>query len=88
MTWIKNHEKAKDLLVDNLYDFLGALMFGIGFYNFAENGGFAPGGVTGMALLIREFVPDIPLGLLSFLINIPFVCPYWEKNICCAASAP
>lgn len=73
MSWIKKHEKAKDFLIDNLYDFLGALMFGIGFYNFAENGGFAPGGVTGIALLIREFLPQIPLGLLSFAINVPII---------------
>ena len=69
--WTK--DKAKELLVDNLYDILGAVMFGIGFYNFADQGGFAPGGVTGMALLVREFVPSVPLGLLSLLINVPII---------------
>lgn len=65
--------RVKELIIDNLYDIAGALMFGIGFYNFADLGGFAPGGVTGMALLIQEFIPGIPLGLLSFLINIPII---------------
>lgn len=73
MPWKWDADNWKDFLVDNLYDILGALMFGIGFYTFAENAGFAPGGVTGMALLIREFLPQVPLGLLSFLINVPIL---------------
>ena len=68
-----NWERVKDLVLDNLYDLFGALMFGIGFYNFAEGGSFAPGGVTGIALLLREFIPGVPLGIMSFCVNIPII---------------
>ena len=68
-----NWERVKDLVLDNLYDLFGALMFGIGFYNFAEGGSFAPGGVTGSALLLREFIPGVPRGIMSFCVNIPII---------------
>lgn len=70
-------KKTKEFLVDLLLDIAGSFMFGIGFYTFAEKGNFAPGGVTGIALLIREFFPMLPLGMLSFAINIPIILVCW-----------
>lgn len=68
---------GKEQVMDLVFEVLGAVMFSIGFYSFAENAGFAPGGVTGLAMLIRHFVPVLPLGTLSFCINIPII-------LCCA----
>lgn len=73
----KDAKKVKQFWIDLLLDVAGALMFSIGFYTFAENGDFAPGGVTGIALLIREFFPMLPLGLLSFAINVPIILACW-----------
>ncbi len=47
-------------------------MFALGFYTFAEQAGFAPGGVTGISLMIRYYT-GLPLGMLILLINVPIV---------------
>lgn len=65
-------ESAKDFAVDTLYDIVGTALFALGFYTFAEKGGFAPGGVTGIAMIVRHFT-GAPLGTLSLLLNLPLV---------------
>lgn len=65
-------ESAKDFAVDTLYDLVGTALFALGFYTFAEKGGFAPGGVTGIAMIVRHFT-GAPLGTLSLLLNLPLV---------------
>lgn len=64
--------RRNELLVDLLYDICGSIPFALGFYTFAENGGFAPGGVTGIALIIRHFTGS-PLGTTTLLLNIPIL---------------
>ena len=58
---------------DILADVLGALLYGAGVYVFAVNANFAPGGITGLAILINHFFPFLPIGTLTVLINIPVV---------------
>ena len=65
-------QKAKDFAVDVLFDIVGTALFALGFYTFAEKGGFAPGGITGIAMIIRHF-SGAPLGSLSLLLNAPIV---------------
>ena len=65
-------QKAKDFAVDTLYDVVGTALFALGFYTFAEKGGFAPGGLTGIAMIIRHFT-HAPLGTLTLLLNLPIV---------------
>ena len=62
-------EWGKDLLMD----VLGALLYGAGVYVFAVNANFAPGGITGMAILVNHFLPFLPIGTLTVLINIPVI---------------
>lgn len=62
----------KEVGVDTLYDIVGSILFALGFYTFAENGGFAPGGITGIALVVRHFT-GAPLGTLSLLMNVPII---------------
>ena len=62
-------EWGKDLLMD----ILGALLYGAGVYVFAVNANFAPGGITGMAILVNHFLPFLPIGTLTVLINIPVI---------------
>ncbi len=57
---------------DTLYDIIGCALFALGFYTFAEQGGFAPGGMTGIALMIRYFT-GAPLGALVLCMNIPII---------------
>ncbi|NMA18322.1 MAG: YitT family protein [Clostridiaceae bacterium] len=54
------------------YDAFGSFMFAIGVYNFAAQADFAPGGVTGIAIILNKYT-ELPIGLLSFAINIPLI---------------
>ena len=65
-------EKGKLLWGDLVYDFAGAVLFSVGVYTFAGNADFAPGGVTGLALLLTH-VFGIPIGTLTLLINLPLI---------------
>ena len=44
--------KAKNILLDLIYDIIGSIFYGISIYTFAKIGNFAPGGMSGLA---REF---------------------------------
>ena len=62
---------AKDLL----HDIAGSFLFAMGVVYFAENAPFVPGGVTGMAMIIRHFtkpiLPGLGIGAITLCINIP-----------------
>lgn len=70
----------KTLAVDILFDIVGCVLYGAGIYNFAYASNFAPGGVSGLAILVNtltkglSFAPNgIPIGLAMILINIPII---------------
>lgn len=69
---VKIEWKTRDFWIDLACDIGGSLLFALGFYTFAENGGFAPGGVTGIAMMLRHFT-GAPLGVLTLLLNVPIV---------------
>lgn len=54
------------------YDAFGSFMFALGVYNFAAQADFAPGGVTGIAIILNRYT-EVPIGLLTFAINIPLI---------------
>ncbi|GHU62932.1 membrane protein [Clostridia bacterium] len=64
--------KVKGYLQDILYDIIGALIQGIGIYCFIVPADIAPGGASGLAILINRFV-SIPIGILMLAINIPLL---------------
>lgn len=55
-----------------LYDIIGSLIYAVGIYTFASDAQFAPGGITGIAVILNYFF-NTPLGLLSILANIPII---------------
>ena len=60
-------------VIQNLfYDAFGSFLFAIGVYNFAAQADFAPGGVTGIAIILNNYT-ELPIGLLTFAINIPLI---------------
>lgn len=61
-------EWGKDLL----YDFASAVLQAIGMHCFVEPCKIAPGGVSGVALLIN-YVSGAPIGLMTFLLNVPLL---------------
>lgn len=55
-----------------LYDLIGALLLGISVCVFAVNAKFAPGGVTGLAVIANRLF-RLPIGMATLLINIPIL---------------
>lgn len=68
---MKKHT-IKKLFFDIFFDLLGALFYSTGIYIFAKNAGFAPGGLTGLALIINHLW-NMPIGLTTFILNIPLI---------------
>lgn len=66
------NNKKQDLLIDLLYDILGSIFFGMGIYSFAKNAGFAPGGLSGIVLILNHLF-EIQIGTITFLLNIPLI---------------
>ena len=60
------------LLWDLLYDIAGSILYAAGIYTFAGNAGFAPGGVSGLALILNHLL-GLPVGTVTLLFNIPLV---------------
>lgn len=56
---------------DVLHDIVGSILYAAGIYTFAATANFAPGGITGVAMIINHFFPFLRIGLLSLLINVP-----------------
>lgn len=65
-------QSAKQIAGDLLYDIAGSILFAAGLYTFAGNAGFAPGGISGLALIFNELW-NLPIGTVTLLINIPLI---------------
>lgn len=70
---IKNHFKGRNLIKEIGMDSIGSLLYAIGIYYFAINANFAPGGISGAAIIINYFFNIIPIGTISVLLNIPII---------------
>lgn len=64
-------DKMKEIGIDVIYDIIGSVLYAVGFYTFASNADFAPGGVGGISIIINHYLPWMPLFLCQNLINIP-----------------
>lgn len=60
---------GRDLLLDTI----GAILVSIGIISFTKNAGIAPGGVAGVSLILHYFFPQLPLGTLQLLLNVPLI---------------
>lgn len=63
--------RLKIFAVDTIYDIIGSILYAVGYYTFASNADFAPGGVGGIAIIINHYLPWVPLFLCQNIINIP-----------------
>lgn len=61
-------ERGKDLI----YDFAGAFLQALGVWCFIEPCRIAPGGVSGMALLVY-YLTAVPVGIMTLVLNIPLL---------------
>ena len=62
----------RTLALDLLCDMVGGILYAVGIYTFAKMANFAPGGLSGLALLMN-YLWDLPIGLTTMAMNIPLV---------------
>ena len=46
---------GKELVLDISYDIVGSVLYALGIYTFAKTADFAPGGLSGLALIMNHF---------------------------------
>ena len=69
---MKKQHRVLKVFLDVFVILAGTFIFAAGLYFFIEPANIAPGGVSGIALLIN-YVSGAPVGVLSALINIPLI---------------
>ncbi|MCI6706153.1 MAG: YitT family protein [Eisenbergiella massiliensis] len=57
---------------DVLADIAGGLFYALGIYTFAKTANFAPGGLSGLAL-ITHHLWGLPIGIMTLVFNIPVI---------------
>ena len=57
---------------DTLYFIAGSILYALGLYTFALGAGFAPGGVSGVSIIINHFT-GLPIGVLALALNLPLI---------------
>ena len=77
--------REKELALDLLADVAGGFVQAVALHCFINNIDIAPGGASGMAILLNRLT-NLPIGTLTFLINIPLLIASWiylgkEKTI-------
>ncbi|MEW8992832.1 YitT family protein [Clostridium sp.] len=65
-------QKIYDFTIDTFYDIIGSILYAAGIYTFALSANFAPGGISGLSIIINHFT-KIPIGTCSLLLNIPII---------------
>lgn len=70
MNW--NYKKIKNFCIDLVCDILGSILYATGIYTFAKTADFAPGGISGLALIFNHLW-DFPIGMMTLILNIPLV---------------
>ena len=62
----------RDFALDLGSDLVGSILYAIGIYTFASRADFAPGGISGLSLILNHLW-GLPIGTVSLLLNIPFI---------------
>lgn len=65
-------KKSRVFFIDLLYDIIGSLFFDIGIHSFVEPASIAPGGMSGIAIIIN-YLTNLPIGVMTFALNIPLL---------------
>ena len=65
-------KKKKTLLIDLLCDLAGGILYAMGIYTFAKMADFAPGGLSGLAL-ISNYLWGLPIGLMTLILKVQLV---------------
>ena len=69
--------RRKKILIDLLCDLAGGVFYAMGIHTFARMADFAPGGISGLAL-IGNHLWNLPIGVMTIVLNIPLVLISWK----------
>ena len=70
-------KKGKEFILDVLYDMAGGLIMAVGLSCFVGPAQIAPGGVSGLAILVN-FLTGLPVGTVNLAFNIPLLLLAWR----------
>ncbi len=70
---VREYFAGRNMAKEILLDCIGSLFYAIGIYYFAKNADFAPGGISGVAVIINHFFEFLPIGTVSLLLNVPII---------------
>lgn len=65
-------ENLKDIFLNTAADLFGSFALAIGIYCFSEQAAIAPGGVSGIAIILK-YLFHLPVGIMTVVINIPIL---------------
>ena len=75
---MEKQHRGMSVFLDVLLVLLGTFIYAAGLYFFIEPANIAPGGVSGIAVLIN-YLTHAPIGIVSAAINIPLILLAWRK---------
>lgn len=58
---------------------LGIMSAAFGLESFLVPNGYIDGGITGISLITKLFAPSLPLSILIFVFNVPFIILGWKQ---------
>lgn len=74
---MEKNKGLKTFLVDTGYFIIGSILYAISIQIFAVNANFAPGGISGIAVIINHFTA-FPIGTITLILNIPLLIISWK----------
>lgn len=72
-----NNEKVRDYAIKYLLIIVGSALFAMGFRFFLYPNSIIVGGISGIAMIIN-LLTDIPVGLLTIILNVPLFIIAWK----------
>ena len=69
--------KVMEFAIDMVFTLVGCIIFAIGIYVFIQPNQIAPGGVSGISIMLH-YLTGLPVGVLSLLMNIPLLLLAWK----------
>ncbi len=69
---MKGRISLKGLAVNTLHYTIGSLLLSLGLYTFALHAQFAPGGVSGISIMLNHFT-GWPIGIVILTLNLPLI---------------
>lgn len=65
-------EKSRTIFIDQLYNLAAGILYAVSICYFAAGADFAPGGLSGLAL-IGNYLWGLPIGITTLVLNVPLV---------------